>query len=232
MLDFAALRRAAQKAHLRPAAKKPEPAENKLPGWLDELDSLFREPALAVGPTPDWLQPSEPAAPGLPDWFDESSPSEDAEPEPEEPEPEAPASPPLAAPVAAAPAEVPIAAPVAAPVGGSLLQRMGIDPTTERVVDWAKLKAWISEQLAQRPGGELPVPTEFDADPFQTARKQLAAWFALKKNQERITQGEDAAIRQDPALQQFMNHFVRFGAEKQAHLWEFVDFLIETRRRG
>ena len=28
-----------------------------------------------------------------------------------------------------------------------------------------------------------------------------------------------------------MSHFERYGLDKQARLWEFVDFLIETRRR-
>src|SRR5262249_6707649 len=141
----------------------------------------------------------------VPDWLQDVSAAEP----PPGPEP-APAPLP---PVAVSAAGVPIAPPVAAPVGHALLERMGIDPVSERVVDWAKLKRWLEEQMRQRPG-ELPVPPETDADPFQMARKQLAAWFDLPKNRERLRCGELSALRQDPALVQFMAHFERYGRDK------------------
>jgi hypothetical protein len=214
-LDFANLRRLAQKVKRRGAATKPPPAEEQLPGWLDEIDGVIRDPEQALGPVPEWLQPPRPAGTReLPEWLSDQ-PAEEPSPPPEEPaEPAAP--------------EVPVAPPVAAPVG-SLLERMGIDPATERVVDWGKLKAWLEVQMRQRPG-ELPAPTDLDPDPFQTARKQLAAWFDLKKNRDRIASGETAELRDDPALRLFLSHFERYGAEKQERLWQFVDFLIETRR--
>lgn len=217
-LDFANLRRLAQEVQRRGAPGKAPTAEDQLPGWLDEIDQLFRDSEQAVGPVPEWLQPTRPAATaGLPEWFDDVAAEEPP------PPPEEPVVPPEPA--------VPIAPPVAAPVSGGLLERMGIDPLTEQVVDWGKLKAWLEVQVRQRPG-ELPAPTEFDPDPFQTARKQLAAWFDLKKNRDRLACGDIAALRDDPALSLFMRHFERYGIEKQARLWEFVDFLIETRQHG
>jgi len=186
-LNFVALRRLAQDARRRPAANKPPPTADQLPEWLDEMDGLYRDPEQALGPVPEWLQPSQPAASALPDWLSDLSGAAPPTLAPG-PEPAAP-SPPLAAPVAAALGGVPIAPPVAAPVGGGLLARMGIDPVTEQVVDWTKLKAWLEEQVRRRPGGELPVPSEGDPDPFQTARKQLAAWFDLAKNRDRLACG-------------------------------------------
>jgi hypothetical protein len=218
-LDFTKLRRLAQEVQRRRALNKALTAEDQLFEWTDEIDRLFRDPEQAQGPVPEWLQPAKPVAAELPDWLNEA-PAEEPPPPPAEP-----AEPPV--PVAPA---VPIAPPVAAPVGGGLLERIGIDPLTEQVVDWGKLKAWLQDQMRQRPG-ELPVPTEMDPDPFQTARRQLAAWFDLPKNRDRVKYGERAAIREDPALRLFMNHFQRYGADKQARLWEFVDFLIEARSR-
>jgi hypothetical protein len=217
-LDFGALRRLAQELGRRPAASKPQPADEELPGWLDEMDRLYRDPEQALGPVPDWLQP-EPttAVAGVPDWLSDLA---GAAPPPDPPPPDI---------IEAAP--VPIAPPVATPVGNALLERMGIDPVSERVVDWGKLKRWLEEQMRQRPG-ELPVPSEMDADPFQAARKQLAAWFDLPKNRDRLACGELSALREDAALRQFMNHFTRYGADKLARLWEFVDFLIDARLRN
>jgi hypothetical protein len=218
-LNFAVLRRLAQEARHRSAMNKPVPTADELPGWLDEIDGLFRDPEQALGPVPEWLQRTQSAA-ALPDSLSELSAGPGLEP--------APPSPPLAAPVDS----VPIAPPVAAPVGNALLERMGIDPVSEQVVDWAKLKKWLEEQVRQRPGGELPVPPESDPDPFQTARKQLTAWFDLAKNRDRLACGELSALRQDPALQRFMNHFARYGHDRQVRLWEFVDFLIDSRLRN
>ncbi len=219
-LDFAALRRLAQKARAGVGARKVAPPADELSEWLDAVGGLFRDPEQAVGPVPDWLQP--PGLPGTgaaPDWLSEVEGAAPA------PEPEATEA------TTAEPAEVPIAPPVAAPVGAGFLERIGIDPVAERVVDWAKLKKWLEVQMQQRPG-ELPVPAESDPDPFQTARKQLAAWFDLPKNRDRLACGELSALRQDPVLLEFMKHFERYGREKQARLWEFVDFLIDTRLRN
>jgi hypothetical protein len=223
-LDFGALRRMAQKLR-RPGASRPPSAADALPEWVDEMDVLFRDPEHAVGPVPDWLQPADAAPPtgAVPDWLSDVAGAEPSAPEP--------ASPPLAAPVAVGTAGVPIAPPVASPVGNALLERMGIDPVTERVVDWGKLKRWLEEQVRQRPG-ELPVPPETDADPFQTARRQLADWFDLPKNRDRLACGELSALRQDAALVLFMGHFERYGRDKLARLWEFVDFLIDARLRN
>ncbi|HEX5272934.1 MAG TPA: GYF domain-containing protein [Gemmataceae bacterium] len=222
-LDFANLRRLAQEVKRGRALNKELTSDDQLYEWTDEIDRLFRDPEEAQGPVPEWLRPDEPApAAGLPEWLAEPPVEEEAEAEAEpEPEAEEPAVP-------VAPA-VPLAAPVAPPAGG-LLGRMGIDPVTEQVVDWGRLKAWLQSQLEKRPG-ELPVPNEFDQDPFQAARKHLAAWFDLPKNRERIANGDTPAVRDDPALKAFMSHFERYGVDKQARLWEFVDFLIETRRR-
>jgi hypothetical protein len=121
---------------------------------------------------------------------------------------------------------------------------MGIDPVSERVVDWGRLRAWLDGQR-QRPtaatgGGPegqedcspgLTVPSESDADPFHTARKELAAWFDREKNRERLARGDATAIRHDATLQLFMSHFERYGRDKLARLWEYVEFLIETRAR-
>ena len=41
--------------------------------------------------------------------------------------------------------------------------------------------------------GELPGPSESDADPFQTARKQLAIWFDQEKNRDRLKKGDTMA---------------------------------------
>jgi hypothetical protein len=219
-LDFANLRRLAQEVQRRGAPARTPPttptAEEQMPGWIDEIDRLFRDPEQALGPVPEWLQPPRPAGTGeLPEWLGEL-PTEESSAPPAEPE------------VPIAPA-VPVAPPVAAPVGGGLLERIGIDPVTEQVVDWGKLKAWLAEQFRKRPG-ELPVPSEFDVDPFQAGRKQLAAWFDLPKNRDRLARGEAAALREDPALRLFLSHFERYGADKLARLWEFVEFLIETRQ--
>jgi hypothetical protein len=219
-LDFAALRRLAQQVRRRGEAAKPREEVEPSTGWLDGIDQLFREPEQAVGPVPDWLQTGPPrasaggAASGLPDWLSEPSAEVPAEVVAEPAEP------------AGAPAEPP---PVAAPVGESLLERMGIDPVSERVVDWGKLKAWLDGQRQQT--AELPIPEDSDPDPFHTARKQLAAWFDLEKNRERLARGDATAIRHDVALQPFMSHFERYGRDKLARLWEYVEFLIETRQR-
>jgi hypothetical protein len=221
-MDFANLRRLAQEVQRRGTPARTPPtaptAEEQLPGWTDEIDRLFRDPEQALGPVPDWLQPPRPPGTGeLPEWLGAL---------PTEGEPARPEGP--AAPVAPA---VPIAPPVAAPVAGGLLERMGIDPLTEQVVDWGKLKRWLEAQMRVRPGA-LAVPGESDPDPFQTARKQLAAWFSQEKNRERLARGDTESVRGDPLLHEFMSYFERYGADKQARLWEFVDFLIESRLRN
>jgi hypothetical protein len=212
-LDFAALRRLAQEARRRVGPGKAPAPEDQLPGWLDELDRTIRDPEQALGPVPDWLRPPESASPGLPDWLSESSdesPAEAAEPEA----------------VPAPPAPVP----VAAPVGDSLLERMGIDPVAERVVDWARFNAWVEGQR-NRQLADLPAPSESDPDPFHTARKQLVAWLDLAENRDRLARGETIAVRQDPRLRDYMSHFERYGLDKVARLWEYVDFLIDARTR-
>jgi hypothetical protein len=219
-MDFANLRRLAQQVQRRGApAKSPSPTptpDEQLPGWLDEIDQLFRDPEQALGPVPEWLQPPRPAGTGdLPEWLGDL-PGDGPPP----PAPEVPVAP-----------AVPVAPPVAAPVGGGLLERMGIDPLTEQVVDWGKLKRWLEAQMRVRPGA-LPVPSESDPDPFQTARKQLAAWISQERNRERLACGDTESVRGDPLLREFMSHFDRYGADKQARLWEFVDFLIESRLRN
>jgi hypothetical protein len=227
-LDFAALRRLAQAARQRGGAGKPRAEGDPSTEWRDEIDQLFRDPEQAVGPVPDWLQSDPPAdaasaASGLPDWLDE---------------------PPAEAPAEVAPESDAPAAEPAPPVGGSLLERMGIDPVSERVVDWGKLRAWLDGQRQQPtaatgggPEGQedcspgLTVPSESDPDPFHTARKELAAWFDREKNRERLARGDATAIRHDATLQLFMSHFERYGRDKLARLWEYVEFLIETRAR-
>jgi hypothetical protein len=62
-------------------------------------------------------------------------------------------------------------------------------------------------------------PAGRDADPFQAARRQLAAWFDLPKSRSRLARGETAALREDSALHRFMSHFERYGADRQARLW-------------
>jgi hypothetical protein len=229
-LDFAALRRLAQKLKRRGGAARPAAPADELPEWVDEMDAIFRDPEQAVGPVPDWLRaPSEaPAAGTVPDWLSELS-GTNAPPPEVEPEPPAP---PLAGPLAFSPGGVPIAPPVAAPVGNSLLERMGIDPVTEQIVDMVKLKRWLEAQVQPKRQGELPPPLEDDADPFQTARRQLASWCDLPKNRDRLACGELSALRQDPPLLQFMDHFSRYGSDKQARLWEFIEFLIDARLRN
>jgi GYF domain 2 len=216
-LDFANLRRLAQVVQRRGAVNKTRVAEDQLPDWLDEIDQLFRDPEQAWGPVPEWLQP-EPAAAaaGLPEWVSELTTDTPQLPPPAEP-------PPPPAP------EIKIAMPVTIPIGSSLLERMGIDPVTEQVVDWPKLKKWLAGRMRD---AELAAPSESDPDPFQTARKQLATWFDQEKNLKRLAQGDTMAVREDPVLRDYLNHFARYGLDKQARLWEFVDFLIETRRRA
>ncbi len=213
-LDFAKLRRLAQKVQRRGAANKAPAAEDQLPEWLDEIDGLFRDPEQALGPVPEWLAPAKPAtAAGLPEWLSDLP---TAEPPPPPAEPIVPVAP-----------AVPIA-PLATPVGAGLLERMGIDPVSERVVDWGKLKKWLAGQMR---AAELPAPSDSDPDPFQTARKQLAAWFDLPKNRDRLACGELSALREDAALREFLSHFARYGLDKQARLREFIEFLIESRLR-
>jgi hypothetical protein len=212
-LDFATLRRLAQEARGRPGAGKPREAGDHLPGWLDEIDRVIRDPEQAIGPVPEWLRPPESASPGLPDWLTESSddsPDEATEPEPAPPDPD------------------PV--PVAVPVGDTLLERMGIDPVTERVVDWARLNAWLADQRRGQ-AADLPAPAESDPDPFSTARKQLVGWLDLPENRDRLARGEAIAVRHDLRLRQYMSHFERYGLDKLARLWEYVDFLIEARVR-
>jgi hypothetical protein len=86
-------------------------------------------------------------------------------------------------------------------------------------------KQWHQEEP------ELPPPGESDPDPFRTARKQLAAWFELEKNQDRLASGNLLALRHDPALHQYLAHFEQYGTEKLRRLWEYVEFLIEHRKR-
>ncbi len=212
-LDFAALRRLAQELRTRPQAAKPPGPGDQLPGWLDEIDQLFRDPDQALGPVPDWLQEEPPAAAGLPEWLTESP----AEEEPAEAPPE---------PVRTVPPRVPIATPVA----NGLLERMGIDAATERVVDWARFNAWVEEQRKHQLA-ELPLPEESDPDPFHTARKQLVLWLDLAENRDRLARGQPLALRQDVRLQRYMSHFERYGLDKLARLWQYVDFLIEARAR-
>ncbi len=220
-LDFATLRRLAQEARTGSATPKPLPTGDDLPEWLDGIDSLFREPDQAVGPVPDWLQPPRPAAAGLPDWLLELPAIPPAEPEP---------LPPMADPVTPPEDPVPMAPPLAAPIGSTLLERMGIDPVSESVVNWTRFEAWREAQRLLL--DELPLPPEADPDPFHTARKRLATWFDLEKNRERLTRADRMGIHNDIALQRFISHFDQFGRDKLARLWEYVDFLIETRTRG
>lgn len=212
-LNFPALRRLAQEAHARPDAGKPPAADDSRPGWRDEIHRVVRNPEQAQGPMPDWLREPEPACAGLPDWLNDSG--DDFLDEVAEAEP----GPPPSAPV-----------PAAAPVGDSLLERMGIDPTTERVVNWPLFNAWLEGQRSQQ-AADLPVPPVTDTDPFHTARKQLVVWMDLPENRERLARGEMVAVRQDPRLRQYMSHFERYGLDKLARLWEYVDFLIEARMR-
>ena len=95
-------------------------------------------------------------------------------------------------------------------------------------MDWARFEAWRKAQRLFV--DELPLPPETDPDPFHTARKRLAGWFALEKNRERTERGDRAGIHNDIALQHFISHFEQFGRDKLARLWEYVDFLIETRQ--
>jgi hypothetical protein len=211
-LDFVALRRLAQEAGARPQMPRPAGTRDQLPGWLDEIDDLFRDPEQALGPVPDWLQ-EEPSAGALPDWLTDSADEEETEETPSEP---------------AVPAQPQV--PIAAPVAGGLLERMGIDPATERVADWAKFNAWVEEQRKHQLA-ELPLPEESDPDPFHTARKQLVLWLDLAENRDRVERGQAIALRQDVRLQRYLNHFERYGLDKVARLWQYVDFLIEARTR-
>ena len=80
-LNFAELRRAAQEAQrgtggtekpLPPVSdSQPANPNDQLPGWIDEVNRLFRERDQAVGPVPDWLQPDPlPTLPaGAPEWL-------------------------------------------------------------------------------------------------------------------------------------------------------------------
>ncbi len=249
-LDFAALRRAAQEARRRgenfappapPVAKEAPAADDNLLGWRDELSQLFRDPEEAVGPVPDWLEQEKPAASALPDWLAEMRPLAAPAPKPLPPPasrvtpPPAPAaSPPASGPgagpfyVKREPPRPPAAVPEAPPVGAPVLDRMGIDPATGRVVDRVKFDAWQEEQRLLQ-SEELPAPRDYDADPFRTARKQLAAWMDLDKNRDRLARGDFNALRHDAALQRFLLHFEKYGSEKCKNLRDYTEFLIEAR---
>jgi len=137
-----------------------------------------------------------------------------------------PRAPPLARP--AAPAEVPGTPPVASRPDSAVLATMGIDPASGRVVDPARFRQWQQQQHRQA-AQELPPPPPGDPDPFRTARKQLAAWFDLPRNQQRLATGDAAGLRHDPVLREYLGTFQRFGADKAARLAEYVDFLIDNR---
>jgi hypothetical protein len=213
----------------------PAPGED-LPDWRKEMDQLFRPPEQAAGPLPDWLSEVQPrlpsgpdpraaSAPGAPEWLRDVLPAGNREPASAPP-------PPVARPVALPPgaAPPPLAQPVH-PAGGDLLERMGIDPRTGAITDPEKFERWQDEQRRQH-FGELPPPADSDPDPFRTARRQLPAWLDLDKNQARLAAGDVEAVKRDPALQGFMAHFQRHGREKVAHLEEYLDFLIEHRKRS
>jgi hypothetical protein len=214
-LDFASLRRLAQELRARQGTARPQAANGPSHSWLDEIDQLFRDPEQAVGPVPDWLQEDPPAgtAAPLPGWLTDSN--DDATDEEAE---------------SSSVELMPVKVPVATLVGNNLLERMGIDPSTEHVVDWGKFNAWVEEQRRQQLA-ELPVPEESDPDPFHTARKQLVLWMDLAENRERLAKGRSLDARQDVRLQRYMNHFERYGLDKLARLWQYVDFLIEARTR-
>jgi len=97
-------------------------------------------------------------------------------------------------------------------------------------VDWARLNAWLADQRRGQ-AADLPAPAESDPDPFSTARKQLVGWLDLPENRDRLARGEAIAVRHDLRLRQYMSHFERYGLDKLARLWEYVDFLIEARVR-
>jgi hypothetical protein len=221
---------AAQVREMLERRREAQEAENQRREWREEIDSLFSSPEPAPAPLPDWLremqpdEPSaEPAAPAaVPGWVEESLP----------PAPAAVARPVDLPPSAPPP---PLAQPVGTPPpllsGAALLEKMGLDPATGRVVDQAKFDRWQMEQQ-HRTGEELRLPPGTDPDPFRTARKQLAAWMDLEKNRRRLAAGDVDGLKRDPALQAFLGHFARYGGQKLANLWQYVDFLIEHRMKG
>ena len=235
-----------------PTSSPPSTAD-QLPDWINEVNLLFRDPEQAVGPAPDWLPSVSPPAPMLPpnapEWLadvqasTQGSSAPPPAPPPPSPSladpvlPEAGTAPPLAGPV-----PIPMATPITPVVkpslpaessspGYGLLEQMGIDPVSGKVVDPDRFRSWQQEQeQSQSSLGELPLPSPSDADPFRTARKQLANWFDLEKNVSRLASGNLYGLRHDPVLQEYMKFFEQFGLDKLAHLWEYVEFLIDHRK--
>lgn len=199
-LDFSALRPPSTDEILTVESAAASP-EDELRGWLADLDDLFRN-------TEQTTRQTEEATPS---WL---------------PPPAAPAVGPSPK---AASAVTRHSTPPADLTAVALLERMGVDPVSGRLVDAKKLEAWLREQRRQMPN-ELPFPPESDPDPTHTARKQLAAWLDSDKNRARLAKGDVAAIRNDPSLKVFMNHFSRYGSSKQEGLWKYLEFLIERRK--
>jgi serine/threonine protein kinase len=115
----------------------------------------------------------------------------------------------------------------AAPRG--IVEESGHDPDTGEIFDPVKFRNWQRAQAAkQRPS---PATAPSVSEIFQKGRTQLDAWLDLERNRRPILAGDMDYIRQDRDIQRFMQYHARFGPEMLHKLWQYLQFMIENRRK-
>jgi hypothetical protein len=136
------------------------------------------------------------------------------------PAPPAPVAPPGARPAIAAP-----------PIKRPSPQETGYDPDTGQILDPVKFKKWQREQqqLAEQAAASEPGETIYET--FRRARNALSAWADLDQNQPLLIRGNMNEVRQDPEVHRMMQSYQAYSHELVRKLWDFLEFLVENRRK-
>jgi hypothetical protein len=113
------------------------------------------------------------------------------------------------------------------PAGGSA--DSGFDAETGRVLDPEKFRRWQKEQKRLKDELAAAGPTSFEQ--FLKARVHLDRWLDFDRNRRPILAGDTEFIRQDRDIQRFMQHYARYGPEMVHKLWQYLQFMVENRRK-
>jgi serine/threonine protein kinase len=112
---------------------------------------------------------------------------------------------------------------------GDAVADMGYNPETGQVLDPVKFRKWQRDQQLKKEAEMTPGPTSYEA--FLKARVHLDRWLDFERNRRPILAGDMDFVRQDPDIQRFMQYYTRFGQEIIYKLWQYLEFMVENRRK-
>jgi hypothetical protein len=107
----------------------------------------------------------------------------------------------------------------------------GFDPETGQILDPERFREWQRSQTEDRQRELRARATTSAHEVFLEARKVLQRWVDADANEALVRSGDLAAIQGDPAVQQLVLSYERYGEAMLEKLWQHLELLVDNRRK-